>query len=835
MIRMASNFIKLAVLIAFLSISFAAPAAEEQPQGQDIEETMSDVLRLEKPSGDFGRYLELIFGGFIFENLEGESGDPTYDQLVQEQTVLAEAIGFVNILAIFLGVVVTAYTMIAGSLMTAYSGEVLGRSWSTYWLPVRSALGFGLLLPVKAIGAGTFSTAQLAALYLVMIGSNAGDYIWEYSVEKVVGGAPIVSAPKHIRVDATNKRLKALTCAAALYDLRAESNGVDPEENYLFSYEVDGTVHKYYNSLKPGAFSFLRGKKELENISFGYEGKCGVQEFGSEIGDYTKEGKELVGAAGNTPENSYEVMAATAGKVATVNAVVENLNGLTPAALAIIADVGEPVGPLRGVYGSQGMARAFIENDKEVIGYIKNIAAYVSAEAISYSNNISTEVSEATTQNPEVRDRFTKRLTTLGWTGSYIWFHEVPKFQSISHNLINNLDSNMTEADSIDTCNGWTTSSWYTIRFSQDDLEAVCNGKDFKSIVTGTNQITSMAAREVSGNTRDMTSIDATTLAANCTKDSCENPEEIFTSVSSSIVMAMFSVLDYDPIGTIRENDFRGTGTQQTSGLANPFATSTALGHNLKRIQSFGFVALVASGAAAKGVSDSVVGLVGGGVLDGIFTAILLPLQMALGMLAINAMTLGYVLPLIPVLTGISLVLSYLIKVIEAVVATPLAIVQMLMPEGEGIMGTRLERSMQILATIILTPSLLVIGVIAAITMSFIGFAILNSMFWKMASLTTGASVWEALTLVSLYTLSLIFIIKKSVAVMATLPDSILNWFSGSMGGAFGDSAQAVESSGSEMDKGMAGMAPDAEKGLLSRKARRESAKANRNQTDETS
>ena len=61
---------------------------------------------------------------------------------------------------------------------------------------------------------------------------------------------------------------------------------------------------------------------------------------------------------------------------------------------------------------------------------------------------------------------------------------------------------------------------------------------------------------------------------------------------------------------------------------------------------------------------------------------------------------------------------GYLITTIEAATAAPLAVVQLLTPEGHGIVGTRLERSLQLVVVCILKPSLMIIGLLAAISIS---------------------------------------------------------------------------------------------------------------------
>ena len=66
-----------------------------------------------------------------------------------------ETIGaFSGIMGLFLhfllvlGGVLAAYVLISGTMVTAHDGEMLGKKWSSMWLPIRTALGTAMLLPM---------------------------------------------------------------------------------------------------------------------------------------------------------------------------------------------------------------------------------------------------------------------------------------------------------------------------------------------------------------------------------------------------------------------------------------------------------------------------------------------------------------------------------------------------------------------------------------------------------------------------------------------------------------------------------------------------------------
>ncbi|WP_321951573.1 DotA/TraY family protein [Burkholderia cenocepacia] len=73
-----------------------------------------------------------------------------------------------------LGGLIAAYVMIAGTAATAHDGEMLGKQWSSMWMPVRTMLGLAFVLPVK----GGFCVIQLIVLWLATNGIGLADSVW---------------------------------------------------------------------------------------------------------------------------------------------------------------------------------------------------------------------------------------------------------------------------------------------------------------------------------------------------------------------------------------------------------------------------------------------------------------------------------------------------------------------------------------------------------------------------------------------------------------------------------------------------------------------------------
>ena len=61
--------------------------------------------------------------------------------------ILGSLFGVFNAAVLALGGMIIMYTLIVSTLNTAQEGEMLGKKWSSIWIPVRSTMGLALLIP----------------------------------------------------------------------------------------------------------------------------------------------------------------------------------------------------------------------------------------------------------------------------------------------------------------------------------------------------------------------------------------------------------------------------------------------------------------------------------------------------------------------------------------------------------------------------------------------------------------------------------------------------------------------------------------------------------------
>lgn len=110
------------------------------------------------------------------KNMLGKVGTVFSD--TNEITTIAQLMEAFNIAVVTLGVIVVAYTIVISTLNTAQEGEVMGKKWSSVWIPTRSILGAGLLIP-----APHYSAIQIIFVNIIVLGIHAANQVWEAAVD----------------------------------------------------------------------------------------------------------------------------------------------------------------------------------------------------------------------------------------------------------------------------------------------------------------------------------------------------------------------------------------------------------------------------------------------------------------------------------------------------------------------------------------------------------------------------------------------------------------------------------------------------------------------------
>lgn len=147
-------------------------------------------------------FLGMIFG--VVSNVLNGSGSPLIGNLFR----------IFNIAVLSLGSIVVSYTIILSTINTAQEGEVMGRKWSSVWIPLRCAIGMACLLPT----ASGYSLIQVLIMQITVFGIAAADQVWKVAVESIgtkealTGGVYMDTSEIN---DTTRSAFSAMMCARA--------------------------------------------------------------------------------------------------------------------------------------------------------------------------------------------------------------------------------------------------------------------------------------------------------------------------------------------------------------------------------------------------------------------------------------------------------------------------------------------------------------------------------------------------------------------------------------------------------------------------------------------
>lgn len=232
---------------------------------------------------------------------------------------------------------------------------------------------------------------------------------------------------------------------------------------------------------------------------------------------------------------------------------------------------------------------------------------------------------------------------------------------------------------------------------------------------------------------------------------------------------------------------------------------------------------------------------VAGSFAPGVFAVFMITAPLFLAwqgvMLGLGFLT-AYFVPFLPYMIFTFGVIAWLMTVIEAMVAAPIVALGIAHPEGHDALG-KSEQGLMILLNVFLRPGMMIIGYIAAISLSFVGVWIMNAGFQHILDYLKSDEMWAttdsgttiawakyfgSFTSGVVYTMMYLSIVQKSFSLIAILPDKVLRWIGGQPEGIgqetmqwseetkskLGEANKASIDSAGAMQKGMAAAATEA-------------------------
>ena len=195
----ARHAFSLLTVLTFLTLLWAAGPAAAQgtvplPPAEHDGFSVRDVQLFF--TDDFGDPLTSVFlnelFGPLFPSADGSGA--------RQKTVFSTIIGYFNVVTLFLGALLFSWNSVAAVLTTAYEGRLLGRRWSSLWVPIRVLFAIGLLIPLPNLGG--YNMAQAGVAYVVRGATASASFIWTTAAGVILAdGIPIASPQPKVSPD----------------------------------------------------------------------------------------------------------------------------------------------------------------------------------------------------------------------------------------------------------------------------------------------------------------------------------------------------------------------------------------------------------------------------------------------------------------------------------------------------------------------------------------------------------------------------------------------------------------------------------------------------------
>lgn len=692
--------------------------------------------------------LSLVFGSVIFDKEGGE------------QSPIGTVAYFTALGAMFLSIIIITYVFFAGALNTAAQGEPLGRHWSTVWLPVRMASGFGLLMPAY----GGYAVIQIIVIHLLIGSSTAATSLWKYyATNQIEYSVALGTKPPAPNIDQALDLAGSAFCAANNHRLVNRETEESASSLYRVSYFVGPSLErqvKDYKSRSSGTAYSIPNGAIIEQMAFGQEGRCGSISLAAK-GDIKNDGARLAMIGYSAKIIEYLNLFAGVEQQA-FDAKINTIN---------YATLGD------GSFSS----KEEVENFRNKVDVFKeNLTKFMS----TYQDEMYSVLDNAYKEYGEQEDTKNKILKSESWMFAASSANNLSRFAAEPHKMSEILNK------------GVINKKWLTCLPGSIECSAVDQGgfrlKFWKEKQEDMGQESTMVMmRVVSDALVDVkpSSNSISGFTDNCSKyDVPCKLKALEDSIGQMVKNFMISTLDKTAsLGndTFGHDVAVAPSLMDFSGNSSPFFMASNIGHGLNTIWVTIVVGSAAITALAYAVGDSVLGMVGAGAAPALVDYSLGVLSPAMWSIAVSGFVMAYLIPFLLVMRWFWVVATWILLAIEAVFASPLAVMLMMTPEGEGLSGANAKIAIMLLVQAVLTAPLHVMGLIAALQISNIWFAILNRIFFGSVAYES-AGLFGVVFILIIYVTMLTALCWETAGIPMRMVSSISAWFGGGQARALG-------------------------------------------------
>ena len=270
---------------------------------------------------------------------------------------------------------------------------------------------------------------------------------------------------------------------------------------------------------------------------------------------------------------------------------------------------------------------------------------------------------------------------------------------------------------------------------------------------------------------------------------------------------------------------FSSALTGGSGGVSNPLTAMAQLGENLMITAQVLYATTVSVMAVVLGLSAAgSIMILGSGeaqssILEGVkflFNSLYMIIMAFMGWCVTFGGLLGVYTPLVPYIIFTSGAIGWFIAVIEAMVAAPFVALGILSPSGQHELLGKADAGLMILFGTFLRPTLMIIGMMAAMIMAPIVITMINSGFSSVMTSIVGDSpgLLELIVFISAYASLVLTSLNKCFALIHIIPDRALTWIGGHAGSAGSDAGEALGAAKSATSSAAEGAGSTAKGGM---------------------
>jgi defect in organelle trafficking protein DotA len=722
---------------------------------------LADTLSLTPPSTDLSMsYLATIFG--VVDGVLHGTGSQ----------ILGTMFGAFNSIILVMASTILGYVLFTSILNTSHEGEFLGKKWSSIWVPLRTVMGVGLLLP-KATG---YSFIQILVMWVVVQGIGAADEVWNVALNYMNRNGSIVEpiqsldpksgsgANNTFLISKAGSILKSEVCMLTVYNalVKQYSNPKDLANkvlvpNFLTTLTVTGKGPDGQNTGRPINYAedtggFIAFPGQLSGTFANLKGMCGSVSW------------DFIGKADNgSVDNPAQLTANDSASIAARQMTID-----LSASAQSIANILSPPST------TQTVPLVHLKlDDFDFSDNTSNIKDHT-----NLSNNlVDTAEDYFTIVKPALRSlddaaskqykEFITKAKDSGWilAGSY-YYNMARLNQSIRNNTgALALQDKITPIFSPAYDGGGfnTISDSNVIANLKNNLPV--NGGVFDEYISA--EIAQAGKSDNPGPEAD--------------PSFPKNPADSGLGAPAHWIMSVIFPRVYDFESSFADN--------LNNKNMDPIFALASLGNGLVKMVETIWISII--GAAFTGGIVSAVASIffpGPAIIANMLVMLVVSLVMPLvtvWMLAnlILGSMLSYYVPLIPFFLFAFGSITWFAVVLEAILAAPLVALGITHPEGHDFLG-KAEQSVMLLASVFLRPMLMVFGFIFGIILSYVAISVFNRGFSIASQYLTEYngdifSIVYQLAMMAIYTAAILAIVNRCFAMIYEVPNKVLRWIGG--------------------------------------------------------